>query len=90
MKEFAKSAFTPTDKALVLDDQIQDICNTEPILDITSYRSSRIYEDKRQTAPSTQEVGGARVVGDGVGGGVGTCPATHLSLGNQHYHKITR
>ena len=62
MKRFARSAFTPSDEAPLLDDPNQDICNKEPILDMTSYRHSRNCEDKRQTAPSTQEVGGPVVV----------------------------
>ena len=41
VKEFAKSAFSPSNKALVLYDSIRDICNTEPILDMASHRHSR-------------------------------------------------
>ena len=93
VKEIAQSASTPSDKkALTLDDPIQDICGPEPTLYMTSYRRSRIYEDERQTAPSTQEVDGAGVIGAAVGGDVGApvhCGANHLA-GKQHCHKITK
>ena len=90
MKEFAKSAFTPSDKALVLVCPIQHICSTELILDMTSYRRSRInMRTNAKRLRPRQKVDGAGVVGDGVG----TCPmhrwANHLA-GKQHYHKITR
>ena len=45
---FAKSALTPSHKAPVLDDANQDICVTEPNLDVSPYCRSRICEDKRK------------------------------------------